>query len=152
MSARCDAEASMNALREEFPMENDTVGADLRDLRKSVDQKFEKLEAKLDVRAEKQDARLATALEQLSAKFKTQDERFERQDTKQMILLEKIDARFERQDERFERRDAKLQASVDARLEALSTRQFAVWLALITAGTTIAATVLTIMFGSPHGH
>jgi uncharacterized membrane protein YccC len=131
----------MNALREEFPMENDTVEADLRDLRKSVDQKIDNLDAKFDVWSQKQEVR------------------FEKQDAKQITLLEKLDARFERQDERFERRDAKIDlkfekmdAKFASKLEALSTRQYAAWLALITAGATIAATVLTIMFGGPHGH
>ena len=81
-----------------------------------------------------------------------------------------MDARFERQDERFERRDAKLETAVDAefdkmdtkiermdakfegKLEAMSTRRFAVWLAVISSAATIAAAVLVIIFGSPHGH
>jgi uncharacterized membrane protein YccC len=131
----------MNALREEYPMENDTLEADLRDLRKSVNQKLDNLDAKFDVWSEKQEVR------------------FEKQDAKQLSLLEKLDARFERQDERFERRDARIDAKFDkmdakfaSKLEALSTRQYAAWLALISAGATIAATVLTIMFGGPHGH
>jgi Skp family chaperone for outer membrane proteins len=118
----------MNALREEFPMENDTVGADLRDLRKSVDQKFEKLEAKLDDRFERQDAR------------------FDKQDTKHLILVEKMDARFERQDERAERREARLLSAVDARLEAMSTRGLTVWIGVLTAAATIAAAVLANHF------
>jgi G:T-mismatch repair DNA endonuclease (very short patch repair protein) len=135
----------MNALREEFPMESDAVQADLRDLRKSMDQKFDR-----------QDARLASALEQLSARFKTQDERFERQDTKQIILLEKMDARFERQDERFARRDAEIYARLDrmdaninridakfeSRFEAISTRGLTVWVGAVTAAATIAAAIL----------
>lgn len=165
----------MRALREEFQMEDDVtrleprvaaiegevaqldsrfagVEVDLRDLRKSMDRKLDKLDAKLDVRFERQDAKLATVLDHLSARFKIQDERFERQDTKQTILLEKLDARFERQDERFERRDAKLETAVDAKfdkmdtkiermdakfeskLEAMSTRRFAVWLAVMLIG------------------
>jgi hypothetical protein len=73
-----EAAVHMHALREESQREDDVtrleprvaaIEVDLRDLRKSMDQKLDKLDAKLDVR-------------------------FERQDTKQTILLEKLDARF----------------------------------------------------------
>ena len=141
MSARCEAEAHMNALREEFPMENNAVEADLRDLRKSVDQKLDRLDAKFDVWSEKQDVR------------------FEKQDAKQISLLEKLDARFERQDERFERRDAKIDAKFEkmdakfeSKLEAMSTRRLAVWLAVISSAATIAAAVLAVIFSAAHGH
>lgn len=119
-------------------------------------------------------------VERLDARFKVQDERFERQDAKQVILLEKLDARFERQEERFERRDAKLDATIDridtkidridtkihridtkldridakfdGKFEALTTSRLTVWVAIISSAATIAAAVLAIIFGTPHGH
>lgn len=179
----------MNASREDFRMADDVmlleprvakiegeviklnsrlagVEVDLRDLRKSMDQKLDKL----DARFERRDANLATALEKLDARFERQDAnlatalekldaRFERQDVNLATVLGKLDARLEKQDERFERRDAKLDAKIDktdakleSRLEALSTRSFTLWVTVISAAATIAAAVLAIIFGSPHGH
>ncbi|HUA26011.1 MAG TPA: hypothetical protein VMA54_17920, partial [Steroidobacteraceae bacterium] len=62
------------------------------------------------------------------------------------------DERFERRDARIDAKFDKMDAKFESKLEALSTRRYAAWLALITAGATTAATVLTIMFGGPHGH
>ena len=151
----------MHALKQEIPVEDD-----LRDLRTSMDQKLDRLDAKLAAGFERQDTKLATMLQQLGARSTAQDERFERQDAKHVILLEKLDARFERQDERFERRDAKLDArferldgkidridaKFESKLEAMSTRRFTVWVTVISSAATIAAAVLAIIFGSPHGH
>jgi chromosome segregation ATPase len=183
----------MNALREELPMEDNFmlleprvariegevaqlnsrlagVEVDLRDFRKSADQKLDKLDAKLDVRFERQDARLETVLEKLDARFKKQDERFERQDARLETVLEKLDARLEKQDERFERRDARLETAVhtkidgvdakidrvdlkfDSRLESLSTRRFTLWVTLMSAAATMAAAVLAVVFSAAHGH
>jgi hypothetical protein len=49
---------------------------------------------------------------------------------------------------KIDRMDAKFASS----FEAVSTRRFAVWPAVIAAAATFGATVLTILFGSPHGH
>jgi len=95
-----------------------------------MDQKFDKLDAKIDAGFERQDARLASAVEKLDARF------------------EKLDARFEKLDARIDRVDAKF----ESKLEALSTRRFTVWVTLISSAATIAAAVLAIILGGPHGH
>ena len=43
-------------------------------------------------------------------------------------------------------------AKLESRLEVLTTRWFTLWVAVISAAATIAAAVLAIIFGSPHGH
>lgn len=99
------------------------VEVDLRDFRKSMDQKLDTLDARFV---------------QLDAKW---DARFEKLDAKWDARFEKLDAKIDRVDAKFERK-----------LEAMSTRRFAVWLAVVSSAATIAAAVLAIIFGSPHGH
>lgn len=136
----------MHALREEFPVEDAVmqleprvariegeviqlnsrlagVEVDLRDLRKSMDQKLDRP----DVRFEQLDAKWDARLEKVVAKWDAG--------------LEKLDAKIDRLDAKFERK-----------LEAMSTRRFALWLTVISSAATIAAAVLAIILGTPHGH
>jgi len=149
----------MHALREDFPVEDDVmqleprvariegevsqsncrlagVEVDIRELRKSMDQKLDKLDdrmrnldAKLDARFERQDAIWERALEKLDARF------------------EKLDARFEKLDNKIDRIDAKF----ESKLEALSTRRFTFWVTLLSSAATLGAAVLAILFSSSHG-
>lgn len=125
----------MHALMEEFPVEDAVmrleprvarieadvgqlnsrhavVEIDLRDLRKSMDQKLDEADARFD----RSEARLDAAFAKLEAR------------------IDRLDAKFE------------------SKLEALSTRRFTLWLVLISSTATIAAGVLTIIFGGSHGH
>ena len=67
--------------------------------------------------------------------FERQDGRFERRDTK---LETAVDARFDKMDAKIDRMDAKF----ESKLEATSTRRFAVWRAVISSAATIAVAVL----------
>ena len=142
----------MHALREDFPVEDDVmqleprvariegevsqsncrlagVEVDIRELRKSMDQKLDKL----DDRMRNLDAKL--------------DARFERQDAIWERALEKLDARFEKLDNKIDRIDAKF----ESKLEALSTRRFTFWVTLLSSAATLGAAVLAILFSSSHG-
>lgn len=176
----------MHALREEFPAQEDAgrleprvakiesdvaqlnsrlagVEVDLRDFRKSMDQKLDKIDyrfANLDdwlkqldsnwnARLETQDARWKATFEKQDAKWEA---RFEKQDARWEARFEKQDAKWEA---RFDKLDAKidrLDAKFESRLEVMSTRRFTVWVTILASAATIGAAVLAIVFGSAHGH
>lgn len=144
----------MHALREELPVEDDLtrleprvariegefiqlnsrlagVEVDLRDFRKSVDSKLDKL-------ADGMDSKLKGELKVLVERL---DARFEKQDAKLEAVIEKLYDRIDRVDRKFE-----------GKLEALSTRHFSLWLTVTSSAATIAAAVLAIILGTPHSH
>ncbi|HEV7135809.1 MAG TPA: hypothetical protein VGN43_04190 [Steroidobacteraceae bacterium] len=136
----------MHALLEEFPVDNDVmrlepriariegeitqlnsrvggVELDLRELRKSTDQKLDTLDTKIETAFKMLDAKIGAAFEKLDGKF------------------EKLDAKIDRIDAKFEHK-----------LDAMSTRRFTLLVTLITAAATLAAAGLALMLGAAHLH
>jgi DNA anti-recombination protein RmuC len=147
------------------------VEVDLRDFRMSLDQKLDKLDARFvqlnthfDAKFEQQNAKWDAKFEQQNAKWDARfeqqnakwDARFEQQDARWDARFEKLDAKWDaRLEKLFDRLDAKINgvdAKFERKLEAMSTRRFAVWLTLISSVATITAAALAFIFGSPHGH
>jgi len=162
----------MHALREESPVEDDfmrlepriariegevtqlnsragRVELDLREMRTSMDQKLDKLDAKVDTLFEKLDAKMDALFGKLDAKM---DTLFGKLDTKVDVLFGKLDAKMDGVDAKLDAKIDGVDAKLERKLDAMSTRRFTLLVTLISAAATLAAAALAVVYGAAHLH
>ena len=143
-----EALALMNALREELAVEDSVTGPEPRvariegdvaqlnsrlagvevDLRKSMDQKLDKVDSGFD---------------KVDARFDRVDARFDRLEGRLDAVLEKLDGKADRLALKIDRVDTRF----ERKLEAFTTRRFTLWITVLSSAATMAAAVLAVIFG-----
>jgi hypothetical protein len=182
-SWNCSRDTHMLAPREELPMEDNVaqleprvarieadvsqlnarvanVEVDLRDFRKSMDHKFEVMDARFDHRLDVLTATVAEGFRAMDGKLaeglKAIDGKLDRLDAKFDGKLDSLDAKFEGKldslDAKFEGKLDSLDAKFESRFDTLGKRRFALLVALLSATVTLVTAVLGLLLRDPHGH